>query len=58
MPDSGVLATVPHRVIPAPSSHSRQSQDDQTDETLQCHEDMMQYIISMMHVNIFKYAIF
>jgi hypothetical protein len=40
------------------SSRSRQSRYDQTDETLRRNEDMMQYIISMMQVNIFKYAIF
>jgi hypothetical protein len=40
------------------SSQSRQSRDNQTDEMLWRHEDMMQYIISMMQVNIFKYAIF
>jgi hypothetical protein len=42
------------------SSTSRfcQSQDDQTDKTLRRHEEWMQYIISMMQVNIFKYAIF
>jgi hypothetical protein len=40
------------------SSRSRQSRYDQTDETLQRHEDMMQYTISMMQVDIFKYAIF
>jgi hypothetical protein len=35
------------------SSLSRQSRDNQTDETLRCHEEWMQYIISMMQVNIF-----
>jgi hypothetical protein len=32
------------------SSRSRPSWDNQTDQTLQCHEEWMQYIISMVHV--------
>jgi hypothetical protein len=40
------------------SNRSRQSRDDQTDETLGRHEEWMQYIISMIYVNIFKYAFF
>jgi hypothetical protein len=40
------------------SNQSHQSRDDQTDETLRHHEEWMQYIVSMMQVNIFKYAIF
>jgi hypothetical protein len=40
------------------SSRSHQSRDDQTDETLRYHEEWMQYIIMMIQVNIFKYAIF
>jgi hypothetical protein len=39
-------------------SRSRQSQHDQTDEMLRRHEEWMQYIILMIQVNIFKYAIF
>jgi hypothetical protein len=40
------------------SSQSCQNRDDQTNETLRRHEEWMQYIISMMQVNIFKYVIF
>jgi hypothetical protein len=40
------------------SSRYRQSRDDQTNETLRRHEEWMQYIILMIQVNIFKYAIF
>jgi hypothetical protein len=40
------------------SSRSCQSRDDQIDEMLRCHEEWMQYIISMMQINIFEYAIF
>jgi hypothetical protein len=40
------------------SSWSRQSREDQTDEMLRRHEEWMHYIISMIQVNIFKYANF
>jgi hypothetical protein len=39
-------------------SRFHQSQDDQIDEILRRHEEWMQYIISMVYVNIFKYAFF
>jgi hypothetical protein len=40
------------------SSQSCQSRDDQTDEMLRHHDEWIQYIISMIQVNIFKYVIF
>jgi hypothetical protein len=40
------------------SSRSRQSWDNQIDETLRRHEEWMQYILSMIQVNIFKYKFF
>jgi hypothetical protein len=40
------------------SSRSHQSRDDQNEETLRRHMEMMQYIISMKQATIFKYLIF
>jgi hypothetical protein len=56
--DRGTYARQRHSTSSSSSSRSRQSQDDQMNETLRHHEELMQYIISMMQVNIFKYAIF
>jgi hypothetical protein len=56
--DRGTYARQWHSSSSSLSSQSRQSQDNQTDEMLQHHEEWMQYIISMMQVNIFKYTIF
>jgi hypothetical protein len=63
--DCGSYARQWHSSSTSLSSQSRQSRDDKNDETSRCHEEMMQnmmqsqqYIISMMQVTIFKYAIF
>jgi hypothetical protein len=54
----GIYARLRRSSSSSSSSRSRQGRDDQTDETLRRHEEWMQYIISMMQVNIFKYVIF
>jgi hypothetical protein len=56
--DRGTYARQRHCTSSSSSNWSHQSRDDQTDETLRRHEEWMQYIISMMQVNIFKYVIF
>jgi hypothetical protein len=56
--DRRTYARQRHSSSSSSSSQFRQSRNDQTDETLRHHEEWMQYIISMMQLNIFKYAIF
>jgi hypothetical protein len=56
--DRGTYAQQRHSSSSSSSSRSHQSQDDKTDETLRRHKEWMTYIISMMQVDIFKYAIF
>jgi hypothetical protein len=46
--DRGTYARQRRSYSSSSSSRSRQSWDDQTDEMLRRHEDMIQYIISMM----------
>jgi hypothetical protein len=48
--DHGTYARQWYSTFSSSSSRSLQSQDDQTVRTLQCHEEWMQYIISMIQV--------
>jgi hypothetical protein len=62
--DCGSYARQRRSTSTSSSCRSHQSRDDQMDDILRCHKEMMQhmmqsqpYIMSMMQVTIFKYAI-